>query len=83
MGTAVALGSTQTDLCLVAALLDYLDKQGGAPGALFRTTDVAPLHRQTFVRAVHVALNTVGMDEACSMGTVPISGQQPLLALPG
>lgn len=27
----VTLGSTQTDLCLVAALLDYLDKRG-APG---------------------------------------------------
>ena len=29
-GAMVALGSTKTDLCPVAALLDYLDKRGGA-----------------------------------------------------
>ena len=61
-GTTVALGSTKTDLCPVAALLDYLDKRGAGPGPLFLGADSIPLHRQAFVREVQKALCTVGID---------------------
>ena len=62
-GVTVALGSTKTDLCPVAALLDYpLNRQGGAVGPLFLLENGTPLHRQAYVRAVQDALRVAGID---------------------
>lgn len=61
-GATVALGSTKGYLCLVAALFDYLNRCGGAPGLLFLLADGTPLHRQAFVKAVQDALGVAGMD---------------------
>ena len=48
-GAQVVLGTTGSDLCPVAALLDYLPSRGDAPGPLFMFLNGSPLHRSRFV----------------------------------
>ena len=61
-GFTVALGSTGADLCLVAALLDYLALRGKSDGPLFRHEDGSPLVRHQFTSAVQQALSSTGLD---------------------
>ena len=62
-GVDLFLGKTLTDLCPVAALLNYLVTRGGEPGALFHFKDGRWLTRQRFVEAVKTALRRAGVEE--------------------
>ena len=60
-GTTVVLGSTDSDLCPVAALLDYLNHRAGDPGPLFRLANGQPLHRRPFVRDIQAIITRAGI----------------------
>ena len=61
-GSTVALGSTGSDLCPVAALLDYLSLRGNSAGPLFQLENKSPLHRRPFTTKVQQALTAAGFD---------------------
>ena len=61
-GSTVALGSTGSDLCPVAALFDYLSLRGSSEGPLFQLEDKSPLRRRTFSVKVQQALSAAGFD---------------------
>ena len=61
-GAHVVLGATSSDLCPVAALLDYLAFWGRTPGPLFQLKDGKPLKRRTFATSVQQALTSSGLD---------------------
>ena len=63
-GVCLYLGKTSTDLCPVAALLNYLVVRGSEPGALFHFKDGRLLTRQRFVEAVKAALHCAGVDQS-------------------
>ena len=48
-GVDIYVGHTATDLCLVSALLDYLQARGSVPGPLFMFADGRLLTRQRFM----------------------------------
>ena len=58
------VGRTGTDLCPVAAVLDYLQCRGMSSGALFILKDGRPLTRSRFVELVRDALTKAGIDQA-------------------
>ena len=60
-GVYLYLGRTGTDLCPVAALLDFLQARGTAPGMLFTFEDGRLLTRQRFVDLVRDALQKAGV----------------------
>ena len=60
-GAQVVLGATGTDLCPVAALLDYLSARGPRAGPLFVLEDGEPLRRSLFVKHVQEALEATGL----------------------
>ena len=60
-GALVVLGTTNSDLCPVAALLDYLALRGQIPGALFCLEDGRPLKRRVFTASVQQALTSSGL----------------------
>ena len=59
-GMQLVIGSTQDDLCPVAALLAYLATRGGSPGPLFCFKQGTPLTRPEFVARVKSALQLLG-----------------------
>lgn len=61
-GAQVVLGASGSDLCPVAALLDYLSSRGGQPGPLFILEDGTPLSRAPFARHLQAILSAVGLD---------------------
>ena len=63
-GVDLWVGRTGTDLCPVAAVLDYMKVRGPCPGPLFVFTDGRVLTRQRFVDAVRSALETAGIDQS-------------------
>ena len=63
-GCTVVLGATQADICPVAALLDYLNRRGSAPGPLFINPDQTPLRCRQFVTRVQEALTVAGLPGA-------------------
>ena len=63
-GVNLFLGKTSTDLCPVAALLNYLVVRGSEPGSLFHFKDGQVLTRQHFVEAVKAALHHAGVDRS-------------------
>ena len=63
-GVDLWVGRTGTDLCPVAAVLDYMKVRGPRPGPLFVFTDGRVLTRQRFVDAVRSALETAGIDQS-------------------
>lgn len=63
-GVDLFIGRTGTDLCPVAALLDYLQARGTSPGPLFCFADGRPLTRQLFVVLVRDALKKAGIDQS-------------------
>ena len=60
-GSQVVLGATGSDLCPVAALLDYLSLRGDVAGPLFIQQNGLPLHWSLFVQKVQVALTATGL----------------------
>ena len=60
-GALVVLGTTNSDLCLVAALLDYLALRGQIPGALFCLEDGRALKSRVFTASVQQALTSSGL----------------------
>ena len=62
------VGKTGSDLCPVAAVLDYLTARGSRVGPLFMFADGRPLTRQRFVDAVRGALDAAGFvkEKYCS-----------------
>ena len=63
-GVDLFTGRTSTDLCPVAAVLDYLQARGTSPGQLFCFADGCPLTRQLFVVLVRDALQKAGIDQS-------------------
>ena len=59
-GVQIVIGSTQDDLCPVAALLAYLAVRGGSPGPVFRFMNGLPLTHPEFVSRVKRALQSLG-----------------------
>ena len=64
-GTTIILGSTNADLCPVAALLDFLAVRGSSPGPLFQLENGNPLRRKEFASQVQQALSSSGLDGLC------------------
>ena len=56
-GYQVVLGSTNDDLCPVAALLAYLAQRGDKPGALSQWRGGTPLSKSKFVEAIRQAMS--------------------------
>ena len=63
-GVNLFVGATGSDLCPVAALLDYLVVRSTAPGPLFVYGDGRYLTRQRLVLAVRAALQGAGIDQS-------------------
>ncbi len=59
-GVNLFVGRTGTDLCPVAAVLDYLQYRGSASGPLFLFSDGRVLICQRFVALVREALQKAG-----------------------
>ena len=60
-GTTISLGSTRGEMCPVAALFDYLNARGGAPGPLFILQTGRPLTRAPFVAQLQQVLHQAGL----------------------
>ena len=58
------MGRTGTELCPVAAMLDFLLVRGMGQGALFTFQDGRVLTRARFVELVRAGLRRVGVDQA-------------------
>ena len=67
-GDTLVLGRTFSPLCPVAAMASYLAVRGFRAGPLFRLSDGTPLSRNWFVKHVHSALTTVGLDHSVFNG---------------
>ena len=63
-GVDLFLGKTDTDICPVRALLNYLVQRGTAQGPLIMLEDGSFLTRQYFVSAVRDALQRAGIDQS-------------------
>ena len=64
-GTYLYVGRTGTELCPVAAILDYMCLRGQGRGPLFRFKDGRPLTRPRLVEALRSALNDeAGINQA-------------------
>lgn len=63
-GIDLFVGKTGSELCPVAAMLDYLLSRRTGPGPLFLFQDGRPLTRPRFAEAIRSALNRAGMDQA-------------------
>ena len=61
-GIMATLGGTKTEVCPVAAILDYLGTRGNTPGSLFINSDGSPLRRRQFVLSVQRALVQAGVN---------------------
>ena len=62
VGVNVYVGSTNTELCPVRVMTDYLGQRGGMDGPLFRFKNGKYLTRTTFVTKVREALTVAGVD---------------------
>eukprot|EP00731_Ephydatia_muelleri_P001265 Em0001g1265a len=62
-GAYLYVGRTGTELCPVAALLDYLCVRGPGEGPLFRFEDGRPLTRLRRVAAMRLALEKAGINQ--------------------
>lgn len=63
-GLDIYLGKTSSDLCPVAAMLNYLVVRGKSEGPLFVFADGKFLTRQRFVTGVREALQKAGIDHS-------------------
>ena len=63
-GVDLFVGRTGSDLCPVAAVLDFLQVRGMSPGPLFLFEDGRPLTRQRFVVLVRDALRKARIDQS-------------------
>jgi hypothetical protein len=62
-GVVICVGCTGTQLCPVAAQLDYICSRGTAPGPLFVFDDGRLLTRSRYVERVRDSLSKVGVDQ--------------------
>ena len=67
-GVFIYLGKTDSPLCPVTALTNYMAVRPGPPGALFVSQDGSPLTRDAFVSAVKQALLSAGIDNSAYSG---------------
>ena len=63
-GIDLFVGKTNSSLCPVAAVLDYLCARGMEAGPLFRFSDGKVLTHQRFVTAVKTGLDKAGIDSS-------------------
>ena len=63
-GMNLFMGKTSTDICPVAAMLNYLVVRGNRPGPLFMFKDGRFLTRPRLVTAVREALQRAGLDQS-------------------
>ena len=66
-GVRIYLGRTDTELCLVTALLAYVGIRGVEPGLLFLENG-ALLLKNFAVSSVREALHSLGYDQSCYVG---------------
>ena len=64
-GVSVYLGRSGTDICPVAAVLDYMTRRGSAVGPFYTYANGDYLSRERFVRDVRRALELAGLN--CSL----------------
>lgn len=62
LGVTLYIGATNTELCPVAAVIEYLLARGSKEGPLFIWQDGRYLTRQSFVQAIREALSMAGME---------------------
>ena len=62
-GVNLYVGRTDSDLCPVAALLDYLQHRGSTPGPLFIFASGRLLTRKCFVESVRATLKQANIDQ--------------------
>lgn len=67
-GVSVFLGTTDCDLCPVAAILGYMVRWGANPGAFFRFEDGKLLTRDRLVTRMREGLAQVGVNAAAYAG---------------
>ncbi len=67
-GSSMILGSNGAGICPIHALLEYLNKRGGAPGPLFINEDHSPLCRRKFVSCIQHTLTTASLQGAVFTG---------------
>ena len=67
-GVIMVLGRTFSQLCPVAAMASYLATCGFGAGPLFQLSDRTPLSRNWFMKQVHSALTTIGLDHSVFNG---------------
>jgi len=63
-GVDLFVGRTDTDICPVVALLNYLVIRGTVPGPLIISREGTFLTQQVFVTAVRKALESAGVDQS-------------------
>ena len=67
-GITIYLSKTDSDLCPVSAVLNYIAIRPLTEGTLFITSDLKPLTKQTFVRKIQQSLEKVGIDSTFYKG---------------
>ena len=67
-GVSIYLGKTETDICPVAAILNYLAVRPQGEGPLFVHRDGSPLLKQQFITGVRQALSAAGLDPSLYSG---------------
>ena len=77
--TTVYLGTTGTDLCPVAAMLDYIMQWGNHPGPTFQFQDYHPLTRPRLVTELREAQMELKRIHTSMRATVTVLEQPPLL----
>ena len=61
-GKNITLGSTNADLCPVAALLEFLVVRGSSPGPLFQSENSNPLRHKEFASHVQQTPSASSLD---------------------
>ena len=69
-GVALVIGTGNTEICPVAAVLSYMVQRGQAPGPLFLFGDGYYLTRATLMAAIRSALSWVGINEKLYSGHI-------------
>ena len=73
-GISIFLGTTNSELCRVAAMAAYLASRGDAPGPFSQFNNGEPLPRELLVKHLREALTNAGIDalkfsdHSCSIG---------------
>ncbi len=62
-GADIVVGVTRTELCPVAAILEFIEVRGSQPGAFFLNTESKPVVKSWFVNQIREVLGTLGVPQ--------------------